>query len=893
MRNGTEYLNHIAAKSDHGNQSKWLPFVVHAKDTANIIEKLFDSWLSESQRLYLTSELNVGLSVDDSNLRALEYCRFIALLHDIGKVTPVFQSKISKSIDDHRERFADLGICLDEFRDAKKSPHNIAGQAILLENKINKETAVIIGSHHGKSMYGAGDQIEFYPDNYYGPKRCDKEIWQSMWTEWLEYVLEETHFKSVENTPKPNIKCQMLLTGLLIMSDWIASNTEYFPMIDTELSELNDDELRRRLDSAWEKLGIPMDWYVEPVYDISDMYFQRFSFDKPNGIQNEMSEIVDICKSPGIYILEAPMGIGKTEAALGAAEILAGRYGFGGVYFGLPTQATANGIFKRICEWAKTFDDEQHTIRLAHGMTELNEEYKSLFHGTANDSEDETVIVHEWFEGRKQALLADFVIATVDQFLLASLKQKHVMLRHLGLAGKVVIIDECHAYDAYMNTYLDKTLTWMGAYNVPVILLSATLPKERKAKLLSAYLNKDLPDNLNSEYPSLTWTDEGEVHEKKIGGHIPSKTIRVERIDDSQIETVLRDKIKKGGCGAVIVNTVKYAQEISRRLKRVLTDCEIMCFHSRFIATDRSGIEKELLKRTGKHSTVRNRDRLIVVGTQVMEQSLDLDFDFMITELCPMDLLLQRSGRLHRHTRQRPCGLETPTLSVLVNDDRTKSIYSQWILDQTDKYLPNELDTPNCISKLVNLVYATPTEEEKNEKWEEYQRLIKDKETKAKNYCIPAHLIKGKHNKLDDILDDDKGSDIKAEASVRDGDETIEVIALRKISEDTYSFMPWENEDITLKTTHPISDEEAIKVMRSRIRLPVNFSKNYNFDKTIKSLDAMPMRWRDNHWLKGELLLLFDCDLKATVNDKNLIYSREYGLEVLNEEKEDNNGEGI
>lgn len=81
----------------------------------------------------------------------------------------------------------------------------------------------------------------------------------------------------------------------------------------------------------------------------------------------------------------------------------------------------------------------------------------------AKKSVEEDVTAHQWFGGRKRGLLSSFVVGTVDQLLMAALKARHVQLRHLGLAGKVVIIDEVHAYDAYMNVYLDRVLTWLGA----------------------------------------------------------------------------------------------------------------------------------------------------------------------------------------------------------------------------------------------------------------------------------------------------------------------------------------------------------------------------------------------------------------------------------------------
>ena len=164
-------------------------------------------------------------------------------------------------------------------------------------------------------------------------------------------------------------------------------------------------------------------------------------------------------------------------------------------------------------------------IQLAHGMAELNENYLRLQGGRVQLEEDapeeHQVQVHQWFRGSKQALLANFVIGTVDQLLMAALCQKHVMLRHLGLAGKVVIVDECHAYDAYMNRYLDRALEWLGWYRVPVILLSATLPARRRAELIEAYQQKrrpgpDAPWKTSCGYPLLTWTDGAEVKQTVI-----------------------------------------------------------------------------------------------------------------------------------------------------------------------------------------------------------------------------------------------------------------------------------------------------------------------------------------------------------------------------------------
>ena len=688
-----DLMKALAAKSERMDKSKWLPLVIHASDTAGIMQRLFNKWLPEHVRNELLK--NIPLHIESSSY-VKRFCELLALLHDIGKITPSFQNMIAKNIENHVDYMYSLGLDISgKFREASKSPHKIAGYTILQEiNKIPKEISVIIGFHHGRVDLSRPDkQLDLYRRNYFGENKTDRKaqekLWRELWTDWISYSLEKTGF-TLETLPKPNVKAQMILTGLLIMADWVASNTYYCPYINIG-ENIDAVDCEQRVNDAWKRLGLPKVLEIENCCDSPEIFSEKFGFNS-NSMQRQVMKIVSQNTCAGLYILEAPMGLGKTEAALSAAEILIDRTGSGGIYFGLPTQATANGIFRRIKDWASKCDPELHSIRLAHGMTELNEEYKDMFHGKASEispdskEDDENnsknIIVHEWFEGRKQALLADFVIATIDQFLLASLKQKHVMLRHLGLSGKVVILDECHAYDSYMNVYLDRTLTWMGAYGVPVIVLSATLPPRRRNELIRAYMNK--PGKIECDddtlaYPVLTSAIDGKVTRTPLSCDVPVKKISVNDIREEDLAGYLRGKLDDGGCAAIIVNTVAYAQELSRTLKSELKDFRIVCFHSRFIATDRAEIEKKLLRDVGKNSTPDTRDKLIVVGTQVIEQSLDLDFDTMITELCPMDLLLQRSGRLHRHDRKRPPNCEEPVLAILRPSEPKRSIYDEWI----------------------------------------------------------------------------------------------------------------------------------------------------------------------------------------------------------------------
>lgn len=871
-------IHQTAAKSDRENPDSWLPFSVHALDTAGVIQRLFDLWLPISVRDYISGSLGLGTDPDTSMEMAANYCRLLALLHDIGKLTPAFQSKIAPNINGYTDVLARSDIDLSMLFHVGKSPHAIAGEAILLSTGFPDAFCEIIGTHHGKHYDDPKNQIDDFTANYYGYRSCNQKIWSEMWEKWIQFALNDTFF-TPDTLPQPDVPCQMLLSGLLIMADWIASNTTYFPYLPAG-TVLADAAFAERLETAWNRLSLPDTWYADTNGADSAWFSSRFGF-TPNAVQQCITEVVSTQTSAGIYILEAPMGIGKTEAALASAEILADKLHLGGVYFGLPTQATANGIFNRIHMWASKCDTDTHGIRLAHGMVDLNDEYRSIFCGTAANSGDESIIVHEWFEGRKQALLADFVVATVDQFLMTSLKQKHVMLRHLGLAGKVVIIDECHAYDAYMNVYLDHALTWMGAYGVPVIILSATLPPQRRDALIAAYLGaskkKSEPLQCASHaYPVLTWTNGQEVCRCSVPFDAPQKEIVVNRLSESGLVDSLNTFLCAGGCAAIIVNTVRYAQKLSVYLKEQLPDYEILCFHSRFLATDRAKIEQHLLARVGKQSKQADRDRLIVIGTQVLEQSLDLDFDYMVTELCPMDLLLQRSGRLHRHNRLRPEPLSKPMLSILEPDEPLHPIYDAWILQQTERLLPDTLLVPDCIPRLVSSVYDA--KDPQDPLYCQYETNISNRKEKAKVYCINSRLLRNRYKKLlSDYLDDDVGHSKQAEASVRDTDETIEVILLQRLERQRFRII---GEETEFDPTLPLTESEAKQIARERLRLPRFFSQ-YHFTDTLNALNVMPERWRESKWLCGEMLLLLDENNQCELLGKKLRYTQRFGLSEI------------
>ncbi|MGN1284014.1 MAG: DEAD/DEAH box helicase, partial [Candidatus Limosilactobacillus intestinavium] len=279
-----------------------------------------------------------------------------------------------------------------------------------------------------------------------------------------------------------------------------------------------------------------------------------------------MSQAISKIADPGIIIIEAGMGIGKTEIALTAVEQLSILSKTNGIFMGLPTQATSNAMFSRVDKWVDELAEEENAnipIKLMHGKAQFNEENMKLPRAE-NVGEQGAVVVNSWFPGKK-SMLADFSIGTIDHLLLMSLKQKHLFLRHLGISGKIVIIDEIHAYDAYMNSYLRQTLQWLGAYHIPVIALSATLPEKKRKELITSYYKGKYSKKLkftddwgnNSAYPLLTCLDGNQVKQfdafPKSNSSVGNKIIRL-NCDDEELMEQIANSIKNGGIAGVVVN---------------------------------------------------------------------------------------------------------------------------------------------------------------------------------------------------------------------------------------------------------------------------------------------------------------------------------------------------
>ena len=848
-------------------QSSSLSLKVHSIDVANVSKKLVSNFISES--------FCDSCGIDHENLKKIAV--FIAYVHDIGKATVCFQYRISGDSEELRELIFDGLQKVPGPPPTGKFLHAGIGEAILRYLGCPACVASVIGAHHG-----VPSQIGFLKDRDFTQSWSDivdnceifdnkgnKEQFIDLWKTILGEALSNSGYESVLELPTDLSKtAQILLSGLLVMADWIASNTDYFPL-DTPL-KITDEYLNDRTERGWSKLAFPKSWNaVRSVYE-NDEFRNEFGF-LPNSVQKEILATVSKSDSPALYILEAPMGIGKTEAALSASEVLAAKFRKNGLFFGLPTQATANGIFPRIEQWGiSQSSDKTHTIQLRHSGADLNEEFQKIKNRIPDDfSDDSGLQVHSWFCNSKKACLADFVVGTVDQLLMMALKRKHVMLLHLGLSEKVVVIDECHAYDTYMNQYLYRALQWLGAYRVPVILLSATLPAQKRIELIEAYSNKKCNDDSirnSTSYPLLTWTD-GDFHQKTLSYDGPHRAVKIVTESGDDYLRIAEKVLDEGGCVGIIINTVKRAQAVIKRF----SGNETLLYHAQYLQADRNKKERELLSRVGKNSTPEGRKGICVVGTQVLEQSLDIDFDLLITDIAPMDLLLQRIGRLHRHKRNyRPDSAKEARCIVLTEEaisreSSSKAIYGEWLLNVTLKNLPDTVAVPDDISSLVQKVYN-----EKNPEDESYCRYLNDQEILRQN--AKAFLLDDvKGNDIHNLLDRDI-ADTDACAAVRYGESSLEVLAFMKIN-GSFHYL-----DGTPLPSDP-GENDYIRFATQRIRLPFVFSVGDNAGKVIKALNADSNDYFSRSFHTKDMpILVFNENREAQLLGFDLKYSFEFGL---------------
>jgi CRISPR-associated endonuclease/helicase Cas3 len=649
--------------------------IFHCLDVAAVA----DVWMQKSNVLLSQIASELKLSNDETRATLL----FYILLHDLGKFDARFQH--------FRE---DIRVFLqgDQFEvdaDLTHYSHGSYGYHHFRKEFHQSEPMKAVAGHHGHCDLSIRYSEPDADDELIAFDRLARK-------EWIEFCLDWLGLDEI-----PRVGEVSLLAGFCSVADWIGSSITNFTIDPTtNLKDYYQDALSRGEAALLEsgvlgKLAGAGFNYLFPGY-------------VPRGIQTLIEKIP---VETGLTIVESDTGSGKTEFALAYASLLIQAHLADGVVFGLPTQATANGLFNRVGIAAKALFPDS-SVTLAHSKA------KYLF-------PDEDGFLHL---SSKRAFLGSMSVATVDQILMGVLGIKHQFVRSFGTRKSVLILDEIHSFDAYMYGLIEQVLKGQHKAYSSVILLSATLSKSLKNKLLLPYGGKATKD----AYPLVTHTDiKGNTREFEIKdsqANIKEKIIRAELwLSDNLLPTPtqmndITDWVNGGAMVCVICNTVNDAQQLYLSFLEKGLVHNLDLFHARFTFGDRDRIEKNILKNYDKNAIRIGR---LLIATQVVEQSLDLDFDIMISQVAPIEFLMQRMGRLWRHNRidtelcprsdyfTEPKFITLLPMSQVTDWKRhyqgTGFVYSNIrVLYRTQQYLSchSQLAFPNCYRDAIEYVHA-------------------------------------------------------------------------------------------------------------------------------------------------------------------------------------------
>ncbi len=616
-----------------------------------------------------------GLSVDDLQV----WVPFLLALHDIGKFADSFQNLnplLRQSLKGDRSsrayvlRHDTLGW-LAWIKSLK--PTWVATGLIhapLHPRRRRSELPVepwikaVVG-HHGQPP---GETVMEPPKDYFD-ESADYTAMSEFCKDLIPIMLSgESAFPEMSVSAARN--SSWWLAGLAVYCDWLGSNTDYFSYQRPETS-LKDywSYARGRADNALLSTGMHQRKPSNSI-NLADLIELDTGDElKATPLQAAMGDW-DLSDGQQLFILEDVTGAGKTEAAMLITHALMKSGQGDGMYFGLPTMATANGMYARMRkQYRKLFcEDAQPSLILAHGASKLSAEFRNSVLPSQNKNtepygdgtESAGGYCNAWLaDNRKKALLADVGVGTIDQVLLSILPARHQVLRLLGLMGKILIVDEVHACDPYMHELLCALLQAHARSGGSAILLSATLPEAQRQALLEAYAKgrdwsvQRITHQQKAPYPLISNLSASGLREQEVETRSSVRRfVKVEMISDSvAIESVIEAAITEGRCVCWIRNTVVDAIESWEALKSAHPGWQIDLFHARFAHGDRLVIEELVRDDFGKKSTHESRKGRLVIATQVVEQSLDLDFDVLVTDLAPVDRVIQRAGRLCRHAR--------------------------------------------------------------------------------------------------------------------------------------------------------------------------------------------------------------------------------------------------
>ncbi|MFG2950491.1 CRISPR-associated helicase Cas3' [Streptomyces adustus] len=730
------------------------PLVRHLLDTAAMALHLWDVYLSDNQRRSIAE----GMRLASEPEKARGVVGLCAGLHDIGKLSGFqFCSRhgaehLRASLSEDRARMG-----------GDRLGHDVAGMRVAAdvlavlgfdddgEMVAAERVAEIIGGHHGRYYRNEGGS---------GSPFLGGPAWARQRAAHASAVFDLLGSPGAPESFKA--APAVLVTGVVVLADWLVSQEGYLrdrqkalePSLEAHFAQSGADAAGLLADAGLTPVRLQRPGFAE-AYGIKG---------EPNPLQQSvMDELPDAVRGGGakggIFLVTAAPGDGKSETALEAERVLSAAFGTRGFAFLLPTMATSDQMYGRVVGALLRQSGHEAGLTLVHSMAWLNSAYSDVSLGAGQgvvtcDGDEgqpgrERAVAdmrpRQWLRGSKRPLLAQFAVGTVDQALMSVLPVRHNMLRLLALSGKTFIVDEAHAYDPYMQVLLGRLLNWLGAFGVPVVLLSATLPASVSDRLIKEYLQGVGHDlrvlkqrTFPAPYPGWLYVDGKNGHgtqmslerrQEQARERSMALEVRVEPVVHggagarerlAVIERLVEPAaVGEGGSVLVVCNTVGDAQETYRSLRQRFEDRSheqggmMQLLHARFPGDVREARTQEVtggLGRSGPRPV-----RRIVVATQVVEQSLDLDADLVISDLAPLALLLQRAGRCWRHEnwwarhgypggRGRPGWARAPRLVVLDPltggagmPKRWGEVYSEFLLRATSEKLTSLADGVICI----------------------------------------------------------------------------------------------------------------------------------------------------------------------------------------------------
>jgi CRISPR-associated endonuclease/helicase Cas3 len=736
----------------------------------------------------------------------------LAALHDVGKISTGFQAKCPTWLVQTR---LEETAMRERWLFASETDHAKISQYFLQRLMKPAGTSlwgVAAGVHHGRIQ---GRQVRVI--NEIGPQAEAEQLAR----EELLTDLVRIFGDLPSQPPRLNHSDLWIVAGLISVADWIGSNEAFFPADRGLTLEASREAAERAL--------AQIHWGGGAVR--ARTFGDLFGGYAPMPLQMALHEY---CKTPGLFIVEGPMGCGKTEAALWAAHRLIEAGVNDGLYFALPTQVTSNRIHQRVAPFLRSALADTANLRLAHAASWLDDHQTWRLHPTDGLDPESAAHVSEarsWFASSKHAMLAPFGVGTIDQALQGVVAVKHFFVRRFGLAGKVVILDEVHSYDVYTGTLIAQLIKELLALGCSVIVLSATLTRARRQELIAA-TGLQTGTAASLAYPLVTVVKPGSpVVEVAI--ELPaSREIKLKTAALSEDEILLEcvERAESGQHVLYLRNTVAEAQQAFRNARSLVrADCaEVATLHSRFPFFRRQELEGHWLERLGKQRAHGGTGSL-VIATQVVEQSVDIDLDFIVTDLAPTDMLLQRMGRLWRHERTDRLAKEPEFWINIPTIDRNavamtlakvfgKSglVYAPYVLLRTAEVFASKqsITLPDQIRDVLEATYVERLEGEEPEAWIQLRDEVSEERGRLAQEAGAATRVLGRQSE----------DDAREHLTRRKGAPTRDVVLVRACkltTQDQWQLTLLDGESLTV-SAYEWNMAAARALHRNLVRAPLH-----------------------------------------------------------------------